>query len=264
MTHKHPISDHDYRSSIGIPQSTLKGFAKCPAYVRWLEQEHKRPPTESQALGLMVEHLLFGIAFRHAISPFDSFKTNEAKAWKAEQQANNITVLTQKAADEAAIMVEALHRNPEVEKLIAHGRPSVALFGEHKATGLLRKGLLDFVPDDQFILDLKTSQDPSEFGFGRQVASYRYDVQAASYSRLFEDVFNEKRTFVFIVVSNKEPFLTATYYLRPDQIASAEAQYEYWMKRYAECDAADHWPGYTSALTALNVPKYIEIPVEPL
>lgn len=264
MIHKYPINDHEYRSALGIPQSVLKGFNRCPAYVQYLESEHRRPPTDNQALGLYVEHKLFGTAFRHVISPYDSFRTNEAKGWRAEKQAENYTVLKQEQVDAASAMIDALNANPIVRQLIRKGRASVALFGNH-STGLLRKGLIDWVPDDiDAIVDLKTTADASERGFGLAVARFRYDVQAASYAEAFEQAFQERRKFVFICVENTEPYLTATWTLQPEQLASAMEQYHLWMRRYAECCALDQWPQYTNAVQMLEVPRYIQTPVEPL
>jgi len=159
MSHRHPIADHEYRQSIGLSQSTLKGFAACPALVPHVESEAKKPPTPAQALGLVTEAKLFGIAFEYAVSPFKDYKTDAAKAWRQKQWDNHVAPITQDADEKSTAMVAALRANPTIAQLISKGRASMALWQPDPATGLIKRGLIDFTPDTQFILDLKTCSD---------------------------------------------------------------------------------------------------------
>ena len=263
MSHRHPIADHEYRQSLGLSQSTLKGFADCPARVLHLESEAKKPPTPAQALGLLTEAKLFGIAFEYAVSPFDSFRTNEAKDWRAKQVANHVTVITQDADEKSSAMVAALRANPTIAQLISRGRASTALWQPDQATGLIKRGLLDFVPETQFILDLKTCSDASEHGFARQAASLGYDIQDAYYTDMFEAEFNERRRFVFICVESEAPFLTATWTIPTDHQQIAREKIRLWLDAYKRCQDSGSWPSYTSAITELRMPKYSEF-VQPV
>lgn len=263
MSSRYPIKDHEYRQSIGISQSTLKGFAACPALVPHIEAEAKKPPTPAQALGLVTEAKLFGLAFEYAVSPFDSFRTNEAKDWRAKQQANHVTVITQDADEKSTAMVAALRANTTIAQLISKGRASMAIFQPDNPTGIIKRALYDFVPDTQFILDLKTCSDASEHGFARQAASLGYDIQDAYYTDMFEAEFNERRRFVFICVESEAPFLTATWSIPESHRKIAQEKIRQWLDAYKRCQDSGSWPSYTSAITELRMPKYSEF-VQPV
>lgn len=259
MSHRHPIADHEYRQSIGLSQSTLKGFASCPALVPHIETEAKKPPTPAQALGLVTEAKLFGIAFNYAVSPFDSFRTNEAKDWRAKQQANHVTVITQDADEKSTAMVAALRANPTIAQLISRGRASMAVWQTDDATCILKRALFDFVPDTQFLLDLKTCSDASEHGFARQITSLGYDIQDAYYTDMFEAEFHERRRFVFVCVESEPPHLTATWTIPEANRQIAREKIRLWLDAYKRCQHSDQWPSYTSAVTELRMPRYSEI-----
>ena len=253
MSHRHPIADHEYRQSLGLSQSTLKAFAACPALVPHVESEAKKPPTPAQALGLVTEAKLFGIAFDYAVSPFKDYKTDAAKAWRQKQWDNHVAPITQDADEKSTAMVAALHANPTIAQLISRGRASMALWQPDPATGLIKRGLIDFTPDTQFILDLKTCSDASEYGFARQAESLGYDIQDAYYTDMFEAEFQERRRFVFICVESEAPFLTATWALSEKDRQIAREQIRLWLDAYKRCQDSGSWPSYTSAVTELNM-----------
>lgn len=263
MSNRWPIKDHEYRQSLGLSQSTLKGMAACPALVPHIEAEAKKPPTLAQALGLVTEAKLFGIAFEYAVSPFDWFRTNEAKDWRAKQQANHVTVITQDADEKSTAMVAALRANPTIAQLVSKGRASMAIWQPDTATGIIKRALYDFVPDTQFILDLKTCSDASEHGFARQAASLGYDIQDAYYTDMFDAEFSERRRFVFICVESEAPFLTATWSIPEANRQIAREKIRQWLDAYQRCHDSGSWPSYTSAITELRMPKYSEF-VQPV
>lgn len=263
MSYRHPIKNHEYRQSIGLSQSTLKAFAACPALVPHVEAEAKKPPTPAQALGLVTEAKLFGISFDYVVSPFDSYRTNEAKDWRAKQHAANVIPITQDADEKSTAMVAALRANPTISQLIAKGRASAAIWQPDPATGIIKRALYDFIPDTQFMLDLKTCSDASEHGFARQVASLGYDIQDAYYTDMFEAEFHESRRFVFICVESEAPHLTSTWTIPESNRQIAREKIRLWLDAYKRCQDSGRWPSYTSAVTEIRMPKYSEF-VQPV
>jgi len=239
--------DHVYRRAEGVNQSTLKAFSDCPAAVQ-LAESTKSKPSSSQVLGLLTESLVFGTKFTYTQSPFDSYRTKEAREWRDAQLDAGITVATEEQMSKAHAMAEAVKNCPDAAALLRRGAPSTAVFHPDPKTGLALKGLLDWQSEEvevngkPVIVDLKTAEDPSPRGFAKAVASWRYDIQDAWYTDLWRDETDEARQFVFIVVGNEKPHAVGVYMLRDEQRAAAREQARAWLDRYAGHKASGVWP----------------------
>lgn len=62
-----------------------------------------------------------------------------------------------------------------------------------------------------YILDLKTAQDASPFGFSRDAGKYCYHIQAAFYMFLAKRAFNKDFKMYFAAQETKQPFNSALY-----------------------------------------------------
>ena len=251
----HPIKDADYRKLIGVPQSVLKGFKRCAAYVKYLEEQAQKPPTPAMILGHLVEQRLFDTSFQYELSPYPDFRSKEAKEWRDSRVH---PIVTAEQWDKSEAMLKSLRSDADIMRLLEKGRSSMALTGIHKQTGLAQKALIDFAPDNRpFICDLKCLHNETPWGFGRAVSDFRYDIQAVRYTSLWQDVFNEDRTFVFIVVSSKEPYLCMPYRIPKEVLNDARHWHDEWMRRYAACAESGVWPKYGSGIVECHVPKWI-------
>ena len=80
----------------------------------------------------------------------------------------------------------ALAQNPLAASFLSAGEPEVSIFSEDEETGLAIKGRLDWIQPNGTIVDLKTvgagKASPKEFA--KQVASFKYHMQAAHYLEL--------------------------------------------------------------------------------
>lgn len=251
----HPIKDADYRNLIGVSQSVLKGFKRCAAYVKYLEEQKKKPPTPAMILGHLVEHRLFDTSFRYVLSPYPDFRSKEAKEWRGSQTE---PIINSEMWDKSEAMLASLRSDAAIMRLLEKGRSSIALTGIHKQTGLAQKALVDFAPDNRPILcDLKCLHNETPWGFGKAVSDFRYDIQDVRYTSMWRDVFDEDRTFVFIVVSSKEPYFCMPYVIPRDVLTDARHWHDEWMRRYKVCSDSGVWPKYGSDIMECHVPKYI-------
>lgn len=117
----------------------------------------------------------------------------------------------------------------------------------------------------RIIVDLKTSEDARREAFARSAVKYRYDVQAAYYSDVYE--WHEGApldAFVFVVVEDKPPHGVAVYYAGPRMIARGRYLYRQDLNRTHECRERDEWPGYTSEAQQLELPGYADRLVDEL
>jgi len=116
--------------------------------------------------------------------------------------------------------------------------------------GLECRAMLDWLRDDlETIDDLKTTSDASFRGFQRKVWSLRYDIQAAFYLRAVGAWLGEmshpiKPRFRWVAVETEYPYLVTVHELSKTALENADARVDEALRIWADCLAADSWPGY--------------------
>lgn len=234
----------EYNAIPAINQSALKHFKDSPFHFRHAATAPRKPPTPAMVLGCLVEHLLLGVAFDFVAKEYTDYKTKEAQQWRDATLAKGIAIVDDAMMEKAKAMVARV-QSKSAYKALFPGRGNVALVGTHEPTGLSIKALLDWIPDNELLLaDLKTSEDASLWGFGKKVADFGYSIQAAWYTDLFNQVYNEQRDFGDIVVESDPPHAVSFQMFRPSDCALARIQIDKWMETYKTCLDTDTWPEY--------------------
>lgn len=254
----HPISFREYCALDGINNSFLKHIDKSPAHLRYA-QANRREPTPEMLKGSLTDHLFFGTEFNYVVSPYDDFRTKEAKAWRDEQEALGVAVFKQPAVDEVSRMVASIRNSPTVAEILRSGRSQVGVQDNLDADGtpVQCKCLIDWVSDEFAVLaDLKTTGDASEDTFRRHVVNMGYDVQAAMYVDLWKASTGEELPFLWIVTESEEPHATALYQASKDSLARGRAILKARLRKYAICLAANRWDSYPSSPVTLEPPTW--------
>lgn len=239
------MKDADYRAIPAVSQSTLKAFADCP---RKFKLAPKREATPAMIYGSYVDALwLTGDTSEFAAQPADlDGRTAAGKAWKASNADKRI--ITSDAHERATNAVKRLHDCPEISEARQACDVQVAVVAEIE--GVLCKGLIDLAPKDGLrggLADLKTaaSGDPSEWS--RYVFNMRLHWQAAMYLDLWNRAAGESLEDFFHIVSEQEPpHEPSMMALSHEFVALGRDEYRRALRLYAECQAKDEWPGYTT------------------
>lgn len=251
------ITEQEYRRSVGLSQSVLKGFSECPAYVRYLESKQKEYPTDLMIIGSVVESELIGTKYLFVESPFKDFRKEDAREWRDEMRNRGVPIVTESMRERIDEAVAAARSQFRVGR---QHTPSLGIWRTHEPTGSMRRCLIDLIDETRrdVTIDLKCLADPSPAGFAKAVTNFRYDIQEAYYTRLYQEETGEptRRRMEWWVVGNTEPYLTGTYYIPQKYIEAADAQIEFWLKLYAECEASGNWPSYTPQPVEVDIPKY--------
>ena len=125
---------------------------------------------------------------------------------------------------------------------------------------VLRKCRTDAINySGEFIVDLKTTDDVSEEGFGRTIAQRRYHVQGAWYLDILNGLYGNDapKGFAFIAAQKTRPFDVAVHFLTADQIALGRQLYERDLARLIECERTNIWPGVDNGqVIAAKLPGY--------
>ena len=104
---------------------------------------------------------------------------------------------------------------------------------------------------DLVVVDLKTTQDASPAAFAKDVANFKYHLQAAFYMRL-----TGAKKFVIVAQEKELPCANRVYTLDEAALAEGNRLMDEAIALYTQCVAFDSWPTYTKDITTLSLPKW--------
>lgn len=203
----------------GLSQSKIKMYEKCPNYMyrACISGELAKDDKEYFKIGREVDSILTEMdKFQNTtISPYDDFRSKEAREWKAEQEAAGKTVV--KEAEYEQIMAIAIAvQETEIWKDIEReftmqeiiqvpddtlGEHFDCLYGKPDAYRINKDGICD-------LLDLKTSLTVDEREFFFKAKKLGYFKQLKFYSQLLQTEYPEITVFRywFVVAEKSEPY----------------------------------------------------------
>ena len=258
-----------HADTTAISASGLKLFMRAPAlyYAAYLDPDRiERQPTPQMMLGTATHCAILEpgeFDNRYVVIPEGiDRRTNEGKQLWADLLASGKQPLSDTDWQRIKRMSERFHADPDTVELFA--RPHV-VESTHYATinGVYCKCRPDFLTTDGLtVMDVKTTSDASQEGFGRSAWNLGYHVQAAFYQRVLLAATGTAPSFVFGCVESDYPHLTAYYTLPDAALEYADALIDDALERYAECLASGVWPGYGAGTRELVLPGYAQRIIE--
>jgi hypothetical protein len=145
-------------------------------------------------------------------------------------------------------------RHIKLQEILSAGTPEVTAF----AKGY--KARCDWITDDGFIWDLKTSSKPVDnASLSRTIFNYRYHFQAAHHTWVFEQAGVDITGFGWIFVSTGTPYPHIVIRKASEKLmAIGRADHEYAMKQHEHCKKHDEWPGHPEEIEEIDLPYYAE------
>jgi hypothetical protein len=256
------LSNHAYHAGPGLSKSGMDHLAKSPEHYRSYLVE-PREETEAMRVGsalhkLALEPDTFGAEF--AAAPAVDRRTKEGKAEYAAFEAASAgkTVLSAKEYALAQNMANSIRRRAFPSAAIkAAGEAEASFFWKDTSLGTLCKCRPDYLRNDGYIIDVKTTEDARPAHFERSAEKYRYYVQAAFYAQGVEAVTGEKiRDFLFIVAEKSPPFAVACYYADDEMIRAGNEEVRRCLALYEECAGTGVWPGLDGEPIRLSRPRW--------
>ena len=234
------MTNEEYHEHPAVSRSGIVKLLKSPA--------HYKTPTETtrpMEIGTVFHSWVLEGRKDFIISPFDSYRTKEAKEWKATQTQ---IILTKSEVFELESMRAAVHRADVFPKGVAE---QTYIFTE-PTTGVECKVRPDWMAEDGYIYDLKTTFDASERGFRKSVWNARLDIQAAFYLDGIEYATGKRpKGFRFVNVEKSAPYGVSVYELNDEWIEDARLEYIEALEKFKQCNASDSWPDYGTDVKTL-------------
>ncbi len=205
------------------------------------------------------------------ISPYDEFRTKEARAWRDEQTR---TVVKAELFETILAMADAQRRSPQVARAFADGEPEQSLIWLDAETGIYVKSRPDWLPhapERRPVVDDKTCRSIEPRKMGIDVFSYGYHVQAALIIDGVRAVLGVDPMGVAHVCQEKAaPYLAELRMFDVEQIDYGRREYRRALRLFAECwerhlagkPMRTAWPGFTTEPRFFDTPYYIAIKMQ--
>ena len=254
------ISNEEYHSDYRnyLSSSDLRRLLRSPAHYR----APTTPPSAAQEIGTYAHVAVLEPDTWKACyqpSPKIDRRTKEGKAladWQASQEAERgIKYISEDIYRQIESISSSVYASVGSSGLLTSGVAELSGF-----TSLLECNIRvrpDYLKND-VIIDLKTTYDSRPEPFLKSVLAYQYEVQAALYLDACKAIDGKKRDFIWIAVEKDAPYGVQIFKASESMLARGRSLYQQAIRTYLECSALDYWPGYTTAIQTLNLPKWAQ------
>jgi hypothetical protein len=176
-------------------------------------------------------------------------ESKKFKAWLEESASlsEGRTILIREEFAEGRAIAKSFQSHPEIAAIMASRAKKFfefESFGRATVGGytIPLKCKLDFVcPELKLIVDLKSSQDPSEYEWAWSAGKLGYHRQAALYIDMMEIRYGERFDFLFGAVRSKPPYDSHVYRLGSKSINEGQEEYMRLIEQYAERKQTGDW-----------------------
>ena len=249
-------ADQYHADRTAVSKSWLDHIHRSPAHLR-AYLDGKIPPTPRMEFGSLVHSWVLepdSIESRYLKTPKFDRRTKAGKAGYEEMSRraaeHGMTIVDEETWDKAMIIRDAVYGHKAAAAILGKGDAEQSVIWTNDDTGEQCKARADWLREN-FIADVKTTQDASPAAFAKSMATYRYHVQDAHYREGFDSP-----RFVWIAVEITPPYAVAVYADDADMLARGKQARDADLRTYAECKAKDHWPGYPDLIQSITLPRW--------
>lgn len=221
----------------------------CPAKFAHEHPAIDQPPEEraetaASHMGSLVHRLALEKGDDYAVSPYDEYRTNEAKAWKKATEEAGLIPVKKAVMDDALEMAAVIKGAIDAELRGAEYQTEVVIAWQRR--GRWCRAMIDvWCPSLLRALDVKTCAGADDLSVDRAFAQ-GYGRQEAWYSDGIDRLTGRsgKASFGFLFVEKTAPFL-ARYAQSSEAMSHGSAvECDRAFERFDLCMGDKQWPGY--------------------
>lgn len=221
-------------------------------------------PSNPMKIGTVAHALVLGEGDRYAISPYDAWASNEAKAWKKEQEEAGILPIKRKEHDIAQAMAdrcaEQISHHEIGDIFAAPGKAEQTVIWQEK--GVACRCKIDWLPEDiHAIYDYKTKASASLDALQRALFRDGDYLQAHFYARGIASITGQDPMDIplrFVVQESSPPHFINVIEMDGEALFMAEEQIEKALRIWRQCTATGEWPGYGHRVRLIDPPGYMK------
>lgn len=262
ITENMPIND--YHNHDGLSNSGLKLILDCPAryYTEYLDP--KKPVKEKK------DHFCLGTAVHSLVLEPEKFfsdnyvmpkcdrRTTKGKELYAGSMAlaGNKNLIDEEEYMQALAMQESLFKRIKwLRPVLKDAKIEQSFFWVDDEFNIQLKSRPDAYTDDYYI-DIKTTDSLKDFS--RDVYKYNYHTQASMAREALRKLKGiAYYNFIYVVVEESYPHLTAAFALDEDYLDKGYAQFRTGAEIYSNCIKNNEWPDYGSDVQQISLPKWM-------
>lgn len=239
LTHDTYYNDTEYVSNSMLNNLT----GKSPEYFRFM-MDNPQPVTPAMKFGSAIHmNVLQPEEFNkhYVVSPKFDKRTKQGKADYAEFVNNNMlkNVVTESEYALIEQMTDKLMRDSDAKTLLTNGIKEHIIAWENQEYNIKCRGMLDVYNEQaNIIVDLKTTQDSSYYGFASSVRKFKYYKQAAFYLDAVK-----AQEFYIVAIEKNPPFSINIIQIGDDLLDKGRELYNRDLEIYKYCTDNDYWPG---------------------
>jgi hypothetical protein len=237
----------------------------CPALFDY-ERRHRRAPRPQFDIGHAAHLLVLGEGPELVVIDAADWRTKAAQTERAVARESGAVPVLRHEFEQVQAMAEAIRRHPVAGALFnpAFGRPEQSLFWQDAMARVWRRARLDWLPHPGagrlIVPDYKTTVSAASDAIERSVHSYGYHQQAAWYLDAVRalGLADDSAQFVFVFQEKTAPYLVRVVQLSASAMRIGRHLNRKAIATYAECTAADRWPGYSDDIDVISLPAWAE------
>jgi len=218
------MSFDEYCELDGLNASLIKRLNKSLNHYLAAPLEQSASMAKGVAIHDSIELRLAGKSFaeKYVVAPNVDRRTKAGKEEYDKFVATETrTILKEEDYNDVILMTESIFKHPEFWRIVPDAEVEQVITWQEN--GIRAKARLDYSCEPiQTVVDLKSAQDASPYGFKKAITRYSYDIQANWYRRAYQSVTGHYPEFLFLVVENSEPYNCAVYKLSEELLHSAE------------------------------------------
>lgn len=242
----------------------VKIESKSPRHFWWHSYLNpRRPPIDTDALkfGRAAHAIILGepeFAKHFIVSPYDDFRTKEARAWREKQIR---TVVTKPQMEMIHAMAATILQEPDIKNAFIDGKPEQSLIWKDAETGIWLKSRPDWLPNAiNFVPNYKTTKNakPSEWRTDA-FKKYRYHMGAALCIEGLKQVLGWSDPSYYFVVQEKEaPWVALPIIMRDTDIEWGALLNRASLRKLSDCLMSGKWPAYAEGAVEISMPEWEE------
>ena len=238
LTHDTYYNDTEYVSNSMLNNLT----GKSPEYFRFM-MDNPQPSTPAMKFGSALHmNVLQPEEFNnhYVVSPKFDKRTKQGKADYAEFANNNMfkTIVSEQDYELMEQMTQKIMRDTDAKTMLTNGLKEHIIAWENEEYGVKCRGMLDvYNTKANIIVDLKTTQDSSYYGFASSVRKFKYYKQAAFYMDAVR-----AQEFYIVAIEKNPPFSLNIIQIGDDLLDKGREMYNRDLEIYKYCNDNDYWP----------------------
>lgn len=191
------------------------------------------------------------------ISPFDTFRTKEARVWR---DAQSRTIVKADQVEAIKAMAATIKAHPLLRNAFTAGTPEKSLIWKDRETGIWLKSRPDWLPTTlRYVPNFKSCRSAHPKAFASAAFGFGYHQGAALCLDGLREVLGWNDAQYYFVAQEKEPpYVALPFVMRDTDIEMGRMLNRSALRKLARALDRNEWPAYAEGATEIEMPAWQE------